>query len=394
MATPTPAQLDGLSAPNREAILRLASLPATPRLPAAMPTKGQAAVAVILFQTRSTSCAVPPTDDSSDMEPELHVICSTRAMHLSSHPGQASLPGGKVDRSDVDPQSGQLDVAMTAIRETCEEVGLDPRAQEVGDCVHLYTARPFLSKTALLVHPVIYFLPPRSAYKTLSSLSPSPDEVDLVWSYPLRALLSSKMPTTIPAAGSSASERPLFARLSDPSSVDRHRPPQETFRTYSDVPWLLAGHYRLHRFRSPHQLVKGLTADVLIHCASLAYDCPPRYAAFSPDQASWDDCVAYLVKKRLAAIAAAASATVSQQRPTPRWGDGESGDAYGSMEKFATVQGRDDDYLGEAAAEAEAAMDKARKRDEELVRRSKEAPWHIANGNGHYPLTEEQQIQA
>lgn len=253
-----PSAIQGLSPRNQAAVERLARLPAAPQLPSSVPIKGQAAVAVILFQAPSiahsrghipTEPATSSTDGTAapTFEPELHVLCTTRALHLSSHPGQASLPGGKVDRSD----DGK--VATTAFRETCEEVGLSPSSLEDGQCVLLGVARPFLSKTTLLVHPVIFLLPPLTSAKTLASLHASPDEVSSIWSYPLCSFLSSEPPRQIKVGQLDAATdkgEPILA-LSDPSTVDTHRKPQEAFRTYSDVPWLLQGHYRLHRFRTP-----------------------------------------------------------------------------------------------------------------------------------------------
>jgi 8-oxo-dGTP pyrophosphatase MutT (NUDIX family) len=47
----------------------------------------------------------------------LNVILTKRASHLKHHPGQISLPGGKVEESDAD-------VTATALREAEEEIGL------------------------------------------------------------------------------------------------------------------------------------------------------------------------------------------------------------------------------------------------------------------------------
>lgn len=49
----------------------------------------------------------------------LHLILTQRASHLRHHPGQISFPGGKVEPSD-------LSLIHTAIRETTEEIGIQP----------------------------------------------------------------------------------------------------------------------------------------------------------------------------------------------------------------------------------------------------------------------------
>lgn len=279
--------LDSLSAHNAACIRRLIATPAAPSFQH-VPTRKQAAVATLLYQDASSG--------------ELRVIMTTRALHLRSHPGQASLPGGKVDSSDAD-------VVVTALRESVEEIALPSRS-----AMHLHTGYPFLSKLGLLVHPVVFLV--RNPAEVLKRLRASPDEVSDIWSTPLRAFLSSTAPEGM--------------ELSDPRSVDKHRPPQEAFRTYTDVPWLGAV-YRLHRFRSSHQLVKGLTADVLISVAHKTYGVEPRYAIRADGQMSWQSMVEMVVKRYM-----------GPQRAEQRWGDGESGDAQGSSEAFPTHIGHDD----------------------------------------------------
>ncbi|XP_058100684.1 nudix hydrolase 15, mitochondrial-like isoform X2 [Magnolia sinica] len=55
---------------------------------------------------------------------DLRVILTKRAPKLSSHAGEVSLPGGKVDKSDADE-------CETALREAKEEIGLDPLTVKV-----------------------------------------------------------------------------------------------------------------------------------------------------------------------------------------------------------------------------------------------------------------------
>lgn len=229
---------------------------------------------------------------------------STRALHLRSHPGQASLPGGKVDSSD-------FSVVETALRESVEEIALPSK-----QAVWLHTGYPFLSKMGLLVHPVVFFL--KNGAELLPRLRASPSEVSDIWSTPLSVFLSSTAPQG--------------AQLSDPTSVDKHRPPQEAFRTYTDIPWL-GGTYRLHRFRSSHQLIKGLTADVLISVAQKAYGVKAKYRVEAEGQRTWEDMVQGVVKRY----------KVEQGRIEGRWGDGESGDVQGSSEAYETFIGYDED---------------------------------------------------
>ena len=300
-----PEWLSSLTPTNASCIRRLLSSPAPPSF-SHVPKRKQAAVAAILYQ---------PNPTASSPNPELRVIMSTRALHLRSHPGQASLPGGKVDSTDTN-------VVETALRESVEEIAL-PASR----AVHLHTGHPFLSKMGLLVHPVVFFL--HSGDDVLPKLIASPSEVSDIWSTPLRAFLSSVAPEG--------------AGLSDPRSVDKHRPPQESFRTYTDIPWLGAT-YRLHRFRSSHQLIKGLTADVLISVAQKAYGMRAKYRVEAEDQRSWEDMVQLVVERYMGEV-----------RAEQRWGDGESGDKQGSSEAFETHIGYDD-AEGEDGVEHQVAV--------------------------------------
>ncbi|KAK0539219.1 hypothetical protein OC842_001040 [Tilletia horrida] len=354
LRTPAPAAVWAhLHPSNAAAIQRLASAHSAPSEPfdTEITHKAQAAVAVFLYEQEYDAQDAPidwfPSGSRPDLAPAreassasaaagsadgarrkvLHVLMTTRALHLRSHPGQASLPGGKRDATD---QS----IEHTALRESVEEVGMGGW-EAVGKEVHwLYTAAPLLSKTCLLVHPVVFFL--SNPARTLANLRASPSEVSALWSVPLSLFLAS----------STTQEGALYPRgyvLADPHKVDTHRPPQHALRTYSDVPWLLGTPYRLHRFRSHQQLIKGLTADILIGLATAAYGIPARFPLRAEGQMGWEEMVG-VVLKRLR----------EGQRGESRWGDGESGDAQGSTEAYETVVGVD--VPDSASAEAEEGL--------------------------------------
>jgi len=54
---------------------------------------------------------------------DLTVLLTQRTDHLPSHAGQVSFPGGKIEEGDCDP-------VAAALRESREEIGLDPRFVE------------------------------------------------------------------------------------------------------------------------------------------------------------------------------------------------------------------------------------------------------------------------
>lgn len=78
----------------------------------------------------------------------LSVLLTKRTDHLHHHPGQISFPGGRVEASDVSP-------AMTALRETEEEIGLDPdRVELLGELPEYLTGTGFrVTPVVGLVHP-------------------------------------------------------------------------------------------------------------------------------------------------------------------------------------------------------------------------------------------------
>lgn len=59
-----------------------------------------------------------------DRKNRTHLLCILRKTYEGVHSNQVALPGGKVENEDID-------IEMTALRETHEEVGVDPTDVEV-----------------------------------------------------------------------------------------------------------------------------------------------------------------------------------------------------------------------------------------------------------------------
>ncbi len=74
---------------------------------------------------------------------ELHVLLTQRTDHLTSHPGQISFPGGRVE-------AGDADAVATALRESHEEIGLRASAVDVLGALPVYT-----TGTGFIVTPVV-----------------------------------------------------------------------------------------------------------------------------------------------------------------------------------------------------------------------------------------------
>lgn len=89
--------------------------------PLADPRTAHDAAVLILFGVLDRTPA--PAADAA-VSRDLDVLLQRRAPTLSSHPGQVSFPGGRVESTDAD-------AVATALREAEEETGLDPAGVEV-----------------------------------------------------------------------------------------------------------------------------------------------------------------------------------------------------------------------------------------------------------------------
>jgi 8-oxo-dGTP pyrophosphatase MutT (NUDIX family) len=101
------------------------------------------------------------------------IILTRRTDHLGTHSGQISFPGGKKDPQDTD-------FIATALRETCEELGVcDDEITILGKLNHFY-----IPPSHFTVYPTIGSV----AYKP--TCFPNPHEVAEVIYFPLAELLN------------------------------------------------------------------------------------------------------------------------------------------------------------------------------------------------------------
>lgn len=101
----------------------------------------------------------------------LTVLFTQRTAHLNDHAGQVSFPGGRCEETDPSP-------VFTALRETEEEIGLDPAQVEV-----LGLLPEYRTGTGFSVTPVVGLV--RQPF----TLSPDSFEVAEVFETPLAFLL-------------------------------------------------------------------------------------------------------------------------------------------------------------------------------------------------------------
>ena len=106
---------------------------------------------------------------------EWHILMTKRSDNLSSHAGQISFPGGKVENSDINP-------ANAALREAFEEVRLDPDWVELLGELNLVK-----SPAGFLVHPFVGVVKGKNR---LAMLKLDPVEVDFFFTLPLAHILN------------------------------------------------------------------------------------------------------------------------------------------------------------------------------------------------------------
>ncbi len=99
------------------------------------------------------------------------IILTQRTSELRHHPGQISLPGGRIEPGDAGP-------AEAALREAWEEVGLPPGRVEILGCLPLYR-----TVSDYCVHPIVGWVE-----KPLP-LTPDAREVAEVFLVPLRFVI-------------------------------------------------------------------------------------------------------------------------------------------------------------------------------------------------------------
>ncbi len=104
------------------------------------------------------------------------ILLTKRTDTLRRHSGQVSFPGGRIDATDATPEAA-------ALRETEEEVGLDPASIEL-----IGRLRDYTTGTGYRITPILGLLAP--GYRAILSHA----EVAEIFELPLSTLLDPKAP--------------------------------------------------------------------------------------------------------------------------------------------------------------------------------------------------------
>ncbi len=108
-----------------------------------------------------------------ELDGRLHIVLTLRNADLRGHSGQVSFPGGKQDPEDKS-------FASTALRETCEEVGIcDDKIRIIGELSKFY-----IPPSHFDVYPTV------ARYDSIPIFDSNPAEVAEVFSFALEDLLN------------------------------------------------------------------------------------------------------------------------------------------------------------------------------------------------------------
>jgi len=167
-------------------------------------------------------------------EGETCVLFEIRASHMKRQPGEICFPGGGVEADD----EGQ---AISALRETCEELGLQPEDIEL------------IAPLDIMVSPFDMIIYPYLGYiKDYTRIAINPDEVDSVFCVPLEFLQD---------------HQPIKTKMK--LSVDAHQDyPFELIPQGRNYPFR-RGAYPVFFYLWKDHVIWGLTALILHHFLEL-----------------------------------------------------------------------------------------------------------------------------
>jgi 8-oxo-dGTP pyrophosphatase MutT (NUDIX family) len=104
-------------------------------------------------------------------ESGLTILLTKRSENLTHHKGQVAFPGGLIETTDSS-------LLKTALRETQEEIGLDPEAIEIlGELPKIATG-----SSLVLVTPFVAW------GENLSNFKPNPREIEKIFEIPFKFL--------------------------------------------------------------------------------------------------------------------------------------------------------------------------------------------------------------
>ncbi|OPJ56826.1 NUDIX hydrolase [Alkalithermobacter paradoxus] len=112
-----------------------------------------------------------------EIDNNLHILFQVRSKNLKSQPNEISFPGGKFEDTDITFEK-------TAIRETCEELGIDEKNIDIICPLNIFVA-PF----NMIINPFL------GEIKDFESININKDEVDHIFLVPLNFFINNEPST-------------------------------------------------------------------------------------------------------------------------------------------------------------------------------------------------------
>ncbi|MFJ7647422.1 NUDIX hydrolase [Lysinibacillus sp. NPDC097279] len=103
---------------------------------------------------------------------EWHILFEVRSLTMRKQPGDISFPGGRIDASDASPLAA-------ALRETYEELGIDPKTVQV-----IGQLSPYISSSSFVTYPFVAIVDFNEIIHSYNK-----DEVEEVFTVPVNWLL-------------------------------------------------------------------------------------------------------------------------------------------------------------------------------------------------------------
>lgn len=107
------------------------------------------------------------------LEGEWHVLFEVRSFTMRKQPGDISFPGGRIDATDSSPLAA-------AVRETSEELGVDPKTINV-----LGQLSPYITSSSFITYPFVATIDTQQIIHTYNK-----DEVEEVFTVPVNWLMN------------------------------------------------------------------------------------------------------------------------------------------------------------------------------------------------------------
>ncbi len=162
---------------------------------------------------------------------EWHVVFEVRAFTMRKQPGDISFPGGKIDVTDKSPMEA-------ALRETYEELGIEPDTVQV-----LGELSPYIASPSFVVYPFVASVDYHEIIRSYNK-----DEVDEVFTIPLKWLMEHEPYMHLVKVETAAPDNFPFEKIMNGEKYE--------FRTHSLDEWF---------YEYGDYTVWGLTARVLKH---------------------------------------------------------------------------------------------------------------------------------